>query len=144
MMVIGSGNHDLKRDNLSTFLTVVTPMPNYSDEPLLEIDTVFQLVSEYQRRYALYYLMVQDRPVPLEELVEQVAIWNQTLGLDPLQERQEIRRELTKVHLPELQEHGVIEYDRQTQIAEPNEGFPLLRSVLQHAEQYEPFEQVTA
>ena len=110
-------------------------MTDCSDESFLDIDTIFHLLSERYRRYALYYVMGQDRPIPLEELVEQVVLWDQTLPLGPFYERHEIRRELTDVHIPELQEHGVIEYDVQTQIAEANEGFPILTSVLQHAEQ---------
>lgn len=116
-------------------------MTDWSAESVLAIDDIFYLLSEHQRRFALYYLFDQDRPVPLEELVTQVLLRKEVFTPDSHEERQDVRRELEATHLPELVDYGIVSYDLQTQIVEVNDALPLLSATLQHTEQYEPFEQ---
>lgn len=124
-------------------ITWIGSMIDESVDPVLDIDNIFHLLSENQRRFALYYLLKQERPVPLEELVEQVILRKEVFTPDAREERRDIRRRLEATHLPELVDFDVVSYDSQTHIVEVNDKFPLLRATIEHAEQYEPFEQVS-
>ena len=116
-------------------------MTGTSVESPFDIDDVFHLLSKHQHRFALYYLFNQNRPVPLEELVDQVLLRKEIFTPDSDKQRRDIRRDLEVAHLPELVDYGIVSYDSQTHIVELNDEFPLLRTTVQHAEQYESFEQ---
>ena len=124
-------------------LSLIRLMTDESVEPVLDIDAIFHLLSEHQRRFALYYLFGQDRPVPLEELVEQVIMRKNAFTPDSREKRQDIRRDFEVIHLPELVDYGIVTYNSQTHIVKMNDGFPLLSATIQHAEQYEPFEELS-
>lgn len=114
-------------------------MRDFPDGAALDLDIIFHLLRDNERRYALYYLLEQNRPVPLEELVEQVLMWTETVVPDAHHNRQEIRETTVEMHLPECQEYGVLTSDPDTQLIETYEGFPVLTALLQRAEQYELF-----
>lgn len=87
-------------------------------EPGASLDVFFGLLADRRCRFVLYYQSNRRRPVPLEELVESVAAWEREL--DDIDEVDEagIRRQLHEAHLPRIREAGLIEYDKELELAE--------------------------
>ncbi|TYT61888.1 DUF7344 domain-containing protein [Natrialba swarupiae] len=85
------------------------------------LDVVFDLLSNHRRRYVLYFLY--DRPdgvATLEEVTDNVvAFENREEGSELVSEidrqKLEIRTELQHVHVPKLEDSGVLEYDRRSE-----------------------------
>lgn len=77
-------------------------------------DTLFDLLAERRRRYALYALTgTEDGLADVETLADDVALWEARTGDAKLTEtlRQEIATELREEHLPRLAETDIVEYD---------------------------------
>jgi hypothetical protein len=87
---------------------------------MASLDRIFDLLSDEQRRYALYYLDRQDDPVPVDELADVVAEWQD----DPpqtdarLDRYEKIEMRLHHQHLPKAAEAEFIEYDRERGVVE--------------------------
>ena len=82
------------------------------------LDDVFDLLSQKRRRYVLYYLDMQDGPVPIDEVVRQVATWETDLTAItvPEDKYREVLIDLQHTHLPKTDEMQFIEYDREAQM----------------------------
>ncbi|WP_293032370.1 hypothetical protein [Natronococcus sp.] len=80
---------------------------------MVELETVFELLSDERRRYALYYLYERNGPVAVENVVETVEEWeDDALDGDPEDDSfDEIALELQHVHLPKSAEVEFIQYD---------------------------------
>ncbi|MFC6718879.1 hypothetical protein ACFQGT_14650 [Natrialbaceae archaeon GCM10025810] len=75
------------------------------------LDVVFDLLANRRRRYALYYLY--DRPdgvSSLDDLVDGVLTYEVIEG-DVEDHRTTVRTSLQHVHLPKLEDAGIVEYD---------------------------------
>jgi hypothetical protein len=89
-------------------------------EPLVtpSLDTVFELLSDSNRRYAMYCLIQAPNGVKeLSELVTDVLRLRAEIeGIDPTDEvRESLRIELHHKHLPKLQDENIIEYDTRSE-----------------------------
>jgi len=82
------------------------------------LDDVFQLLGKERRRYALYYLREAEGPVPVEELAEQVAAWeNGTPPEDVTEEAfEDVSLTLVHRHLPRAAEAKFVEYDHEERV----------------------------
>jgi len=73
------------------------------------------VLSNERRRYVLHYLKQRngDAPVPLREVVDQVAAWENGTKIDELEsdDRKCVYTALKQTHLPRLDKFGVVEYD---------------------------------
>ncbi|MCU4975992.1 hypothetical protein OB955_25295 [Halobacteria archaeon AArc-m2/3/4] len=69
---------------------------------------VFELLSNECRRYALYYLKEQNRPVAVDELADVVAEWDDSVST--VQSETHVQLELQHTHLPKATEAEFIEY----------------------------------
>ncbi|MFA9503482.1 hypothetical protein ACERIM_11985 [Natrinema sp. H-ect1] len=80
----------------------------------LSLDDVHHLLQTKRRRDVLRYLRDAEGPVRLRELAEQVAAWEQETTVEELRsdERQRVYISLYQSHLPKLDNHGIIEYDK--------------------------------
>ncbi|MDG5818934.1 hypothetical protein [Natronococcus sp. A-GB7] len=80
---------------------------------MVELETVFELLQEERRRYALYYLYERNGPVSVAEVVETIEKWeDDTAETSPeLGSLDEIALELQHVHLPKSAEVEFIQYD---------------------------------
>ncbi|ELY65795.1 hypothetical protein C490_13486 [Natronobacterium gregoryi SP2] len=92
------------------------------------LDCVFDLLSDRRRRYALYYLHERDDGVAtIDELTNYVAALEARVDSDSetgtesegaeADRKQRIRTELQHVHLPKLEEVGVLEQDQRSETA---------------------------
>jgi hypothetical protein len=80
----------------------------------LSTDTVFQTLGNRRRRYALHYLRLQDRPVPIRELSEQLSAWEVGKECDAVtpKERKRLYTALHQTHLPKMDQLEIVNYDR--------------------------------
>jgi len=82
-------------------------------------DSLFDLLSERRRRYALYVLVgTDDGLADVETLADEVAMWearaNDATVTDSL--RTTVAEELRTVHLPRLADADVVEYDARSDV----------------------------
>lgn len=80
----------------------------------LSLDEIYHLLQTKRRRDVLRYLREADGPVRLRELAEQVAAWEQDTTVERLSsdERQRVYISLYQSHLPKLDNHGIVDYDK--------------------------------
>lgn len=87
------------------------------------LDLVFELLSNRRRRYALYLLYEQpDGVATIDEVTDHVAsLENRETGTAPTgdtaaaQRKREVQIELQHVHLPKLEDAGVLEIDHRSE-----------------------------
>lgn len=85
---------------------------NDTDE--LDQDTVYDILSNARRRFVISYLREHDEPIGLNRLSEEVAAWENDTTVAELSDKQ-IKRvyvSLYQTHVPKLDEHGLVEYDK--------------------------------
>ncbi|WP_247001328.1 DUF7344 domain-containing protein [Halosolutus gelatinilyticus] len=104
------------------------------------LDLIFEILSVHRRRYALYYLHDQsDSVATVAELIDNVSALDQLQGetdLDPEERRNQIKTELQHVHLPKLEDAGLIEYDLRSETVRYWHQ-PSLEEWLEHAKHKE-------
>lgn len=84
----------------------------------LSFDTVFDLLSNRRRRFAIHHLMgLDDGTADVDEIAERIAAWERELidaesdsDPDDSHERR-VLMTLTEIHLPKLADTNVIDYD---------------------------------
>ncbi|MUW13372.1 hypothetical protein GJ633_00915 [Halorubrum sp. CBA1125] len=100
-------------------------------------DTILELLSSPRRRTLLYNLKGQPtEEIQLDRLVEEVHDIDRSLPIRDGSPREQIRTELHHIHLPKLQEAGIIRYDAESETVRytANEG---LESCLRYVETVE-------
>lgn len=97
-----------------------------SDE--LPLDAVYHLLQNERRRGVISYLDDHEAPVTRSEVAEQVAAWENGTDVDGIdsQERKRVYIALHQIHLPKLDDAGVLEYDPDRGTITPR---PLLEQV---------------
>lgn len=98
-------------------------------ERSIEFDTVLDLCRDQHRRIVLAVLADQQRSLTVNELRNAVIKHNHH---EPLTEAStevitQIQIKLCHIHLPKLEEAGVIEYDSGQQLVEPTAEFNTLQ-----------------
>ena len=84
------------------------------DGTTLTQDEVYELLSNARRRFVISYLRGREEPVPLSELSDAVASWENEVPAEELTDQQ-VKRvyvSLYQTHLPKLSDFGLVEYDR--------------------------------
>ncbi|OLZ40793.1 hypothetical protein A6E15_07225 [Natrinema saccharevitans] len=121
---------------------------NLQADAMPSLDLVFDLLSNRRRRYALYYLNQQsDGVATVAALAKNVVAFERGAAdgadrdaarspsdqdPDPADERGTVRVELRHVHLPKLEDAGVLEHDRRSETVR-YWGQPSLEEWLEHA-----------
>jgi hypothetical protein len=85
-------------------------------EPAIDRNDVFHVLRNRRRRYALHALKSRDEPVELGDLAEQVGAWEYDVAPRELtsQQRKRVYNSLQQTHLPELDETGLVDFERGT------------------------------
>ncbi len=94
----------------------VVPSPEQQTEEEsgeLSQDDRFDLLSNHRRRYALHYIKHNGDRATLGELSDQIAAWENEIDLEEVgyDERKRVYTSLQQVHLPRMDEAGVVEFD---------------------------------
>lgn len=86
-----------------------------SNQERLSQDLVFDLLSSPRRRFVLYHLR-EEGPEEIHDLAAQTAAWEYDTDVEELtsQQRKRVYVSLYQSHLPELDDAGVVDYDRET------------------------------
>lgn len=86
-------------------------------------DELYAVLSNIRRRYVVYYAKRVDVPVLLEELVDQIATWENPEGADGVTQshRKSVHNALRQTHLPKLQAAGLIDHDTEANVVTPTE-----------------------
>ncbi len=91
------------------------PSPEQTEEESGELsqDDRFDLLSNHRRRYALHYIKHNGDRATLGELSDQIAAWENEIDLEEVgyDERKRVYTSLQQVHLPRMDEAGVVEFD---------------------------------
>lgn len=76
-------------------------------------DDCFDLLSNHRRRYTLHYLQRNGEEASLGELSDYVAAWENGIDVEDISydERKRVYTSLQQVHLPRMDEMGVVEFD---------------------------------
>ena len=97
-------------------------------------DTLFGLLAEKRRRYALYALMgTDDGFADVETLADDVAMWEARADEVAITEslREEIAEELREEHLPCIDDADIVEYDERSDVVRYWQQ-PTLEEYLEH------------
>lgn len=97
----------------------------------LELDDVFDLLSEPRCRLLLYYLSKREEVAALADVAECVARWEDDRPVTP-ERVDRVASELHHVHLPRLAADQVLEYDTRSNTVR-FWGQPTLEEYLDHA-----------
>lgn len=75
---------------------------------------VFHILRNERRRGVLYYLQQVSTPVQMRALTRQLAAWEYDVDVDDVSgdQRETIHISLYQTHLPTLNEHGIIDWDK--------------------------------
>lgn len=98
--------------------TLSGPIPFLSTDRDRDLsrDTVFEILRNERRRFTLHYLKREGEPVPVSELIDQIAAWEN--GKEPWEvsnpERQRVHVSMIQSHLPAMSEADLLEYDDDT------------------------------
>lgn len=90
------------------------PLQNGRAVTTPSFDTLFDLIAERRRRYALYALLgTDDGLADVATLADEVAMWEARTGDAKLTEslREAVAEELRETHLPRLDDVDIVEYD---------------------------------
>lgn len=91
-----------------------------TESQTLPPDDRFDLLSNHRRRYALHYMQNNGEQATLGELSDTIAAWEN--GIDPEEvsydERKRVYTSLQQVHLPRMDEAGVVEFDDREGVVE--------------------------
>lgn len=87
----------------------------------VETGEVFQTLSNQRRRFVVHALEQEQGALELRSLSTQIAAWEN--DKDPAavnsQERRRVYNSLQQVHLPQMDDDGLIEYDKRSGTIEP-------------------------
>lgn len=86
------------------------------------LDRLFEVLTEQRRRYVLYYFNEHETAVAtVDDLAAQLSTWEREwedrTDQPPERHRENLRIDLHHVHLPDLADAGLIDYDARSQTA---------------------------
>lgn len=103
----------------SNLTAIMPPQPD-----ALERQTVYSLLADRTREYLLWHLSVADRTTTREAAAGIRELRRETVAdASRVPDRQSIVLELTHDHLPRLDEHGVVDYERSSDEIDPGRNF---------------------
>lgn len=81
-------------------------------------DDLYAVLSNIRRRYVVYYAKRVGLPILFDEVVEQIATWENPDGAGDVTRRQRksVHNALRQTHLPKLEAAGLITHDTETDI----------------------------
>lgn len=111
-------------------------------DPLLSVDTVFELLQNERRRYLLYCLdQDADEVVSVDELTAMILDRERQLsdgaGASNDSSERRVRSSLHHNHLPRLEDVGLIEYDPRSETVRNSDG-SFVASVLDEGKEEAP------
>lgn len=102
------------------------------------LDSVYGLLSESRRRYALYCLLNAEQTT-VEDLALEIVAWEQDSDIESVSEAETepVIVSLHHTHLPRLEDHGIITYDGGGGDIGIGSNFGTIRSTVERARDVE-------
>lgn len=102
-----------------------------NDTETLDKDVLYGALSDKRRRYTLHYLKQIGDAVPVQQIAEQVAAWENDKSICELtsQERKRVYVALYQSHLTTMDNEGLLDYD-------PDAGTAELAAEVEHLDIY--------
>lgn len=128
-MGVGGENEFRRGESTET----VSPIEEDGHPAAVSKDDAFHLLQTSRRRDVVRYLQGRNGPIELRDLAEQVAAWEHGTTIDSLSssERQRVYISLYQTHLPKLDEHDIVDYDKNRGIVERRPRATQLESYLE-------------
>jgi predicted transcriptional regulator len=101
-----------------------------------DVSAAFDLLRDARRRGVLYTVMQNGR-TSVSELARRIAAWQSAEG-DESPDAVTVETSLVHVHLPKLDDAGVIEYDHEERTVRPAEAASELDPLLAQTREREP------
>lgn len=97
----------------------------------LSLDTVYHILQNERRRMTLQHLFTTGR-TDIGAIADDVAVRENDTTLEelPPSQRKRVYIALYQSHLPTLDEHDIVDYDRETNVVTPNERLSRFESYL--------------
>lgn len=97
------------------------PTPSVDDSVAQSLDERYRLLSVARRRVTLDILTDQSEPIELTALARLVTAFEHDCNADEVdpETRERVAISLHHVHLPKMDDFGVVEYDTDTREVEP-------------------------
>lgn len=98
----------------------------------VELDALFDVLSDSRRRFILTYLQEHDTPMALMDVVDELATWEHEADITdiPAKEVSSISISLYHRHLPKMADAGIVEYTREGGAEVPTENSDELISLV--------------
>ncbi|MFA9501151.1 hypothetical protein ACERIM_00035 [Natrinema sp. H-ect1] len=98
------------------------------------VDELLKLISHQRRRAILDLLFTHDRPLTITDLRNEVVEKEQDAEITeiPSERVKQVQISLHHVHIPKLEEKGVVNYDSNRKIVEPTEKLSQLEPFRDH------------
>jgi len=87
-------------------------------------NALFEVLANRRRRYAIHMIERDGGPIELGAMAERIAAWenDQRLAEVTSTERKRVYTALQQLHLPKMDEVGVVEFDKDRGTVEPTEA----------------------
>lgn len=101
-----------------------SPSSIEQEETVPSRDTMYELLSNQRRRYAIHYLKYQDESVPIGMLAERIAAWENEIPDAEVtcEQRKSAYTALQQHHLPKLDDAGLVSFNRQRGLVAPGDA----------------------
>jgi hypothetical protein len=86
----------------------LTQKPSVNSSANVALDDVFDALADRQRRKLIRYLLKCDPPISTTEIADALQTRNRA---PPVEKHRELRISIHHVHLPKLDEIGILDYD---------------------------------
>jgi hypothetical protein len=96
-------------------------------------EEVFQTLSNQRRRFVVHALEQERGPLELRSLSTQIAAWENGKSIEAVdsQERRRVYNSLQQVHLPQMDDDDLIEYDKRSGTIQPTDDIADLQVYLE-------------
>ncbi|RQH00699.1 DUF7344 domain-containing protein [Natrarchaeobius oligotrophus] len=96
------------------------------------LNTVFELLASSRRRCLLYYLKDVEYAT-VDELVHEIAVDEEGMVPESVDDTNEIELSLVHNHLPRLDAHDVVAYENDTRCVVVDDGFDDVRETIERS-----------
>lgn len=99
----------------------------------VDTEEVFQTLSNQRRRFVVHALEQEQGPLELRNLSTQVAAWENEKNRSAVtsQERRRVYNSLQQVHLPQMDDDDIVEYDKRAGTIKPTDEIADLQVYLE-------------
>ncbi|QLG47756.1 DUF7344 domain-containing protein [Natrinema halophilum] len=100
----------------------------------MDLDTLYDILSESQRRYVLYYFFDCDHAT-VDSLARQIAAWERDIAPESVSTEQKKQTQLSLLHnhLPRLEEQRLVAFDHRSGDVVSGNNFEAIRSTIERA-----------